>query len=74
MKEEINSIKQNQTWELVNPPPGHRPITLKWVFKLKRNESGRWSSTKHDWWRADLFNKPELISTKSMHLLHAWNL
>jgi hypothetical protein len=24
----------------VHLPPGHRPISLKWVFKLKKNELG----------------------------------
>jgi hypothetical protein len=38
--EEIDSVKRNQTWELVDLPQGHRAITLKWVYKLKRNEAG----------------------------------
>ena len=33
-------MEQNRTWELVNLPAGHRPISLKWVFKLKKNELG----------------------------------
>jgi hypothetical protein len=40
MRNEVNSIEQNQTWELVDMPQGHRPITLKWVFKLKKGETG----------------------------------
>ncbi|KAG8064903.1 hypothetical protein GUJ93_ZPchr0004g39485 [Zizania palustris] len=40
MKEEMSSIEQNSTWMLVNLPHGHRPIGLKWVFKVKRNEEG----------------------------------
>jgi hypothetical protein len=39
MQEEINSVKRNQTWELADLPQGHRAITLKWVYKLKRNEA-----------------------------------
>ncbi|KAF0912717.1 hypothetical protein E2562_018965 [Oryza meyeriana var. granulata] len=31
---------ENKTWVLVDLPPGHRPIGLKWVFKLKRDEQG----------------------------------
>jgi hypothetical protein len=27
-------------WELVKLPVGHKPIGLKWVFKLKRNVEG----------------------------------
>ncbi|WVZ61695.1 hypothetical protein U9M48_011528 [Paspalum notatum var. saurae] len=41
MQDEISSIEENQTWKLVNPPPGHRPIGLKWVFKLKKDAAGR---------------------------------
>ncbi|KAF0904830.1 hypothetical protein E2562_037605 [Oryza meyeriana var. granulata] len=33
-------MKENKTWVLVDLPPGHRPIGLKWVFKLKRDEQG----------------------------------
>jgi len=40
MKEEMASIEQNGTWKLVNLPQGHRPIGLKWVFKVKRDEAG----------------------------------
>jgi hypothetical protein len=29
MQEEIDSIEQNQTWELADLPHGHRAITFK---------------------------------------------
>jgi hypothetical protein len=40
MQEEIDSVKRNQTWELADMPQGHHAITLKLVYKLKRNEAG----------------------------------
>ena len=40
MLEEMKAIKENETWELVDPPPGCRPISLKWVYKVKRDELG----------------------------------
>jgi hypothetical protein len=40
MQEEIDFVKQNQTWELADLPQGHCAITLKWVYKLKQNEAG----------------------------------
>ncbi|XP_078444223.1 uncharacterized protein LOC144713503 [Wolffia australiana] len=40
MKEEMDSIGKNQTWELVNLPKGCKTIGLKWVFKLKKNSQG----------------------------------
>jgi hypothetical protein len=39
MQQEMDPIEYNRTWELVDLPASHRPITLKWVFKLKKNEA-----------------------------------
>ncbi|KAK3016562.1 hypothetical protein RJ639_005823 [Escallonia herrerae] len=32
---EIESIMQNHTWELVDLPPGNKPLGCKWIFKRK---------------------------------------
>jgi hypothetical protein len=40
MQSEMDKIEKNHTWELVDLPRGHHVITLKWVFKLKRDEAG----------------------------------
>jgi hypothetical protein len=40
MKAEMDAVEKNRTWEFANLPRGHRAITLKWVFKLKRDEVG----------------------------------
>jgi hypothetical protein len=40
MQEEIDSVERNRTRELADLPQGYRAITLKWVYKLKRNEAG----------------------------------
>ena len=40
MIEEMDSIESNRTWRLVPLPPGHRPIRLKWVYKVKKNAVG----------------------------------
>jgi len=40
MDSEIQSINRNKTWELAKLPVGHKPIGLKWVYKLKRNADG----------------------------------
>jgi hypothetical protein len=40
MNEEIKSIEENGTWKLCELPKGHKPIGLKWVFKLKKNPDG----------------------------------
>jgi hypothetical protein len=40
MKAEMDAVEKNCTWELADLPRGHHAITLKWVFKLKRDEVG----------------------------------
>jgi hypothetical protein len=40
MQSEMNAVEKNRTWELADLPRGHSVITLKWVFKLKRDEAG----------------------------------
>jgi hypothetical protein len=40
MQSEMDAVETNRTWELTDLPHGHRAITLKWVFKLKRDEAG----------------------------------
>jgi hypothetical protein len=36
----MDAVEKNCIWKLVDIPRGHRAITLKWVFKLKRDEAG----------------------------------
>jgi hypothetical protein len=38
MKAEMDAVEKNRTWELADLPRGHHAITLKGVFKLKRDE------------------------------------
>jgi hypothetical protein len=40
MREEIKAIEDNNTWVLTELPAGARAISLKWVFKVKKNEQG----------------------------------
>ena len=35
----MDTVETNHTWEHADLPRGHRAITLKWVFKLKRDEA-----------------------------------
>ena len=36
----MKAIEENKTWQLVDPPLGCRPISLKWVYKVKRDKHG----------------------------------
>lgn len=40
IESEMQSIMKNDTWELVDPPEGIKPIDVKWLFKTKLNERG----------------------------------
>ena len=37
---EIESIMNNHTWELVDLPPGNKPLGSKWIFKRKMKANG----------------------------------
>jgi hypothetical protein len=38
MHQELENFERNQVWELVDPPPGCKPIGTKWVWKNKEGE------------------------------------
>ena len=40
MEAEMQSIIQNNTWEASEKPSDHKPIGLKWVFKVKKDPAG----------------------------------
>lgn len=40
MKTEVEMIEKNNTWELTDLPAGHKPVGLKWVYKLKKDTEG----------------------------------
>ena len=40
MKEELEAIERNSTWELVKLPKKFKSIGVKWIYKIKRNVSG----------------------------------
>ncbi|CAM8989664.1 unnamed protein product [Rhodiola kirilowii] len=40
MKEEMDSIHNNQTWSLVDLPDQQEAIGLKWIYKVKKDSNG----------------------------------
>nr|CAN67941.1 hypothetical protein VITISV_033155 [Vitis vinifera] len=40
MRDEMQSMSDNDVWELVDLPKGYKPIGCKWVFKTKRDNKG----------------------------------
>ena len=41
MEDEMQSLRENQTWELVEKPTGARVLPVRWVYKLKQEEDGK---------------------------------
>jgi hypothetical protein len=40
MDDEMRSLLENRTWELVPKPEGVKPVPMKWVYKIKRDALG----------------------------------
>ena len=40
METEMNSLRENDVWDLVNLPPGRKAVGSKWVFKKKTGADG----------------------------------
>lgn len=40
MQDEVDSINDNETWELVQLPPGRKAVDCKWVYKIKYGLDG----------------------------------
>ncbi|GJZ49158.1 retrotransposon protein, putative, ty1-copia subclass [Tanacetum coccineum] len=36
MKEEMDSLRKNKTWELVDHPAGQKLVSCKWLFKIRK--------------------------------------
>ena len=40
MNEEMKSLQKNETWELVDRPPGKKPVGCWWVYIVKHKADG----------------------------------
>jgi hypothetical protein len=41
MREELNALEKNKTWELVPLPTGKRAVGCKWIYTVKQNPEGK---------------------------------
>ena len=46
---ELDSLEQNQTWDLVDPSDGQNVVDYKWIFKQKPDADSRFSNSRHDY-------------------------
>ena len=40
MKEELDALSKNHTWDLVTFPPGKSVASCKWIYKIKTRSDG----------------------------------
>ena len=40
MKEELDTLSKNHTWDLVTLPPGKSVVGCKWIYKIKTHSNG----------------------------------
>lgn len=55
MKEEMDSLLKNETWELVERPINQKLIGCKWIFKMKYSPNSL--DTKQDWLQRSLLKR-----------------
>ena len=52
MEEEMHTLAENETWDLVDAPKGVKPIGCRWVYKVKYN-----TDASVNWYKAQLVAK-----------------
>ena len=62
--EELNNLKQNGTWELVEHPKDTNIINSKWVLWIKKNAAGEIKK-----YKARLVSPKFMVSTTMRHML-----
>jgi hypothetical protein len=70
MDEEMRSLLENATWEIVEKPEGVKPVPMKWVYKIKRDAMGNverycWKSALM---RSVIHTNSSSTSTNSLHI------
>ena len=61
MEEEMNSMKSNQVWDLVDLLPSRKTIGNKWVININVRQMVQLTYIKIDWYLRATRNKRELI-------------
>ncbi|GAQ92496.1 hypothetical protein KFL_010290030, partial [Klebsormidium nitens] len=51
MDEDMRSLLENGTWEIVEKPEGVEPVPMTWVYKIKRDALGNVGGICLAWWR-----------------------
>jgi hypothetical protein len=67
MRSEIDSMDDNQVWNLVDPPDGVKPIECKWIYKKKRDMNRNVTSIKLDLLQKVFDKFKKLTTTRHSH-------
>lgn len=71
MREEINALENNDTWEIIDLPPGKKAIGCQWVYKIKIKSDGEFERDKAR--LVVLGKKVKIIFTHSLRL-EKWSM
>ena len=52
---EIQSLEDNETWDLVKLPPGRNPLDASGYSKSNMMSLVNWSAINVGWWQRDIF-------------------
>ncbi|GJR60775.1 retrotransposon protein, putative, ty1-copia subclass [Tanacetum coccineum] len=69
MEEEMDSLRKNKTWELVDHPAGQKLVSCKWLFKINEGlKVFKSLGTKQGWWLVDSHRGQQLdVKTAFLH-------
>jgi len=67
MELEIQSLKDNNTWILVDLPPNRKPIKGRWVYKTKLKQDGSIDKYKARWVAKGFLQKYVIDYTETYH-------
>jgi hypothetical protein len=69
MVEELEALKKNKTWELIDLPKGKNTIGCKWIYSVKQNAEGKVERYKARLVARDIVR---LMALTMMRRLHKW--
>ncbi|GKG55063.1 retrovirus-related pol polyprotein from transposon TNT 1-94, partial [Tanacetum coccineum] len=64
MEDEMDSLRKNKTWVLVDHPARQKLVSYKWLFKIKVFKI---LGTRQGWWLVDAHKGHVLIIMKYFH-------
>jgi hypothetical protein len=74
MQSKMDAVEKNRSWEFADLPRGHIAITLKWVFKLKRDEAGAIVKHKARLVARGFVQREGINFDDTFAMWHGWNL